>query len=147
VVPRGEIHPELRAANWHMAGEYSSATVRAAPVEFGWETARRVGRDRWFLLVALGWFVAAAWTRHPTAQVFCLLSLLGVDDLWMTEMGGYEYMDRLQAPSFPIRLVVLMHSAACTERGGAVRSVMRRRASGGSSQGSRPSDVTVRPSH
>ena len=69
-----------------------------------------------------------AWTRHPTAQVFGLLSLLGAYDLWMTEVGGYEYMHRLQAPSFPIRLVVLMGTMLLAViAGGAVGSLTRRR--------------------
>jgi hypothetical protein len=103
--------PALRADNWRLAGEYGSATIRAAPVEFSVETARELTRRKWFVVIAVCWLAAWATRGGARTRVLGLLSLLALYDILMTSLGGYESFDRLQAPAYPLTLTISVVSA------------------------------------
>jgi hypothetical protein len=102
--------PELQADNWRLAGEYGTATMRAAPLEFAQKTARELGRHGWFVAIAICWIALWAVRGGTTPRAVGILSLLVLYDLAMTSLGGYESFDRLQAPAYPLMLVVTVVS-------------------------------------
>lgn len=99
-----ELHPDVKADNWQAASDFSTAAIRSNPAEYGWRTARQFLND-WTIVLVCGFWVGAWWrSRMRTLGV---LSSLILYDLVMVSLGGYKYLDRLQAPARALWFVVL----------------------------------------
>jgi hypothetical protein len=104
--------PWIAADHWKIAGDYAAAMVRARPVEFLVESARTFRwRAGWFLVVSGAWLIVWPLSRSLIARAFGLLAVLGLYDLAMVSVGGYKDWHRLQAPSWGVRMTLVLGTA------------------------------------